>query len=161
MRIIGIDPGVTGGLAWTDGRDWRCFRMPVENTGKGNRKAVVPSALATMRDKNTADYVVIEAQQAFPKQGGVSNFSNGLNYGLVLGAFVFDRVVVVRPQAWKKALGVVGTGREGKQAALVVARRLWPGVAAAWAKCDGVIDALLIAEYGRRTLQPPVDDLPY
>ena len=60
---------------------------------------------------------------------------------------------LVRPQRWKNALGVVGTGAAGKKAARIVAMRLFPDLQENVAKHDGMVDALLIAEFGRRLLK--------
>ena len=70
------------------------------------------------------------------------------------------RYVEPTPHAWKKALGLPKrSGKErkqGKEDAVVLATQLFPGINLTPGKKrvphDGMADAVLIAEYARRTL---------
>lgn len=98
--------------------------------------------------------VVIERQQAMPKQGVTSTFSIGMGYGLWLGLIAGLQLPyrVVQAQAWKKAL-MAGEPRT-KQASVGVALRLYPRlrgslVGPKGGLKDGRADALLLAHYAR------------
>lgn len=72
-------------------------------------------------------HVVMEQVGAMPKQGVVSSFSFGQGYGAlqgIVGAFGLS-VTLVRPQVWKKALGLDSSADKS----LVLARQLYPDAA--------------------------------
>jgi hypothetical protein len=92
-----------------------------------------------------------------PSQGVKSMFTYGVGYGKILsvlevlnGGISFD---TVPPQTWQKKV-IPGTKKgETKKAALVKARQLFPQEQFVLEGCrtahDGIVDAVLIAEYGR------------
>ena len=89
-----------------------------------------------------------------PKQGVRSTFTFGMGFGLVKGVVLGLRLplVEVTPQEWKrKILKGYPKGSED-----TVAKKLWPNQSFLATERsrkphDGIIDAALIAEYGRRT----------
>jgi crossover junction endodeoxyribonuclease RuvC len=153
--IIGIDPGLAGGLAalTPDGLDL-CV-MPTVAAGSKRQydeRALVdwltPHAIARA-------HVFIEAVHAMPKQGVASMFTFGAGYGLLRGicAGLGLSYELVRPQEWQRAL-LAGQPRGSEY---LVASRLWP--TAEWRASErcrtphsGLVDAALIAEFGRRKL---------
>jgi crossover junction endodeoxyribonuclease RuvC len=97
---------------------------------------------------------VIEAQQAMPGQGVTSMFSVGQRYGLLTGLLIGLQIPfeAVRPQAWMRALGI--PPKADKRAHVERALSLFPTAEVTGPRGgmkDGRADALLIAEYGRRT----------
>ena len=156
--FLGIDPGANGACVLVDEdadiRDW--FPMPTAKVGKGNRRILDELILAVylkpiLQEAHCA-LVAIEEQHAYPKQGAVSTFTLGWFYGgtLAVVRLAGFRVELVTPKRWKEALGVRGTGRDGKAAARLVATRLWPDLPPEIGEHDGAVDALLIAEWARR-----------
>ncbi len=98
-------------------------------------------------------HVIIEAVQAMPGQGVVSMFTFGASWGLVRGvcAGLGLSYELVRPQEWQKAM----LAGQPKQSEYLVASRLWPQAewrGSHWSRVphSGLVDAALIAEYGRR-----------
>lgn len=162
MRYIGIDPGLDGGVALLapDENPLLCV-MPTQPTGKGNGREVdVTYSLVWSALKLGPTRVLLERQQPFPKQGGKSNFTTGYNYGKLVALLEAEAVSfeVVRPQEWQRAFGIGGKGVDTKKQAALVAARLFPCVELrATERCrkphSGKIDALLIAEHGRRKMQ--------
>ena len=159
MRILGIDPGLDGGLALLrdDGSAMTCVMTAV---GEGRRELDL-ARVAYHLVMWTPQHVIIEAQQSMPKQGVASSFRIGLNYGQLVGLVrgLGLALTVVRPQQWQKVM-LAGAPKTGgtKAAAAVVASRLWPGIDwRASSRCkgphDGMVDAALIAEYGRRMME--------
>jgi crossover junction endodeoxyribonuclease RuvC len=131
--------------------------MPTLDLPKG-RALNGPRIMEILLDANPR-LVIVESQQCFPKQGGKSNFTTGFGYGRLLGLLEGLEIAhqVVRPKVWQKAMGIVGSG-QSKQQAASIALRLWPGLCLlATPRCrvphDGLADALLMAEWGRRTCQ--------
>ena len=98
-------------------------------------------------------FAVVEDVHAMPKQGVTSMFNFGYNKGWIMGLLYANGVhtQLVSPQRWKKAFSLDGD----KKKSVDCARRLFPGVSLfATPRCkkphDGIAEALLMAEYGRR-----------
>jgi crossover junction endodeoxyribonuclease RuvC len=142
--IVGIDPGVTGGLAVIHkGRLSGVEPMPVHD---GRADGMGIDELLTLWEP---DAVYLEDTQPMPKNGSIASFSLGLNTGIVIGAVTANqfRLVRVRPQAWKRKMGLIG---KDKSASRGLARELFPefGDRFKRVKDDGLAEACLIARYG-------------
>ena len=157
IAFIGIDPGFTGGIAIIIRDEVALFPMPVIKSK--NKRFFDEQRIKLILDSQaTIDYgytyhVFIELVQAHPKQGVVSMFNFGAGWGLVRGicAGLGLSYELVRPQEWKKVM----MKGQPKGSEYLVASRLWPRVN--WLATErsrkphsGVVDAALIAEYGRR-----------
>ena len=88
-----------------------------------------------------------------PGQGVVSMFNFGMNFGFIQGVLKAYRIPyeLVTPQKWKKEFSCTSD----KNTSIEVCKRLFPKVnLKATERCkkdhDGMAEALLIAEYGRR-----------
>jgi len=154
VTICGVDPGLRGGIALVGMPAILCETMPVLSTGKGSKQTLDLCRLRAVLMR--AKHVVIESQQPFPRQGGCSNFTTGYGYGALQGLCTGLGIpfTCVRPQVWKRSLGIV---RGDKEQSIIVAKRLFPGVSLLpTPRCrkesDGIAEALLIAEWGRRIL---------
>lgn len=166
MVFIGIDPGLEGAIAYVDGDEVpivkaRVFDMPVIKIGK-RHDYVVPNLVSFFIDPSkgiledegmpfTDVLVGIEALHAMPKNGSLGNFSMGRSSGVFEGIFAALHIPFqkIPPQRWKKVM-LDGLPKE-KGSSVVVAKRLFPGVDLSLKKHHGRADALLIAEYLRRT----------
>ena len=101
---------------------------------------------------HNADYqpfALIELVHSSPQMGVKSAFTFGQGFGRLEMAFSACRIPFdyVRPQVWQKALGCLTKG--DKSVTKAKAQQLFPHL-----KCTHKIsDALLIAEYNRRTHQ--------
>lgn len=149
--IVGIDPGLSGALAWYDGETLTVEDMPTLSLTRGGKakRAVDGSRLAALL-RPRVDHVVIERVAAMPKQGVSSVFSFGQTYGLILGVVAALQIphTTVPPATWKRALGVP----KAKDGARARATELLPEWADRWARAkdDGRAEAALIALYGSR-----------
>lgn len=132
---------------------------PVVWAGKRRVPAVreMDELLVSLRSQVTAMNggdvcVAIEKQQAMPKQGVVSMFGLGRGYGIWEGLIAarYWPYTLVRPQKWKAEL-LDGTKKD-KPAARIRAGQLFPLAELGKRKDNGRSDALLIAEYARRTM---------
>ena len=152
-RILGIDPGLNGGLALLCGDELAAIPMPVLTlNGKGEIDLAAVRATLAAWDPNHA---WIEQQQSMPRQGVASSFRTGQNYGDLRG-FLVGRMLpfsIVRPAVWKKAMSVPAD----KAAAIAIATRTFPAFSHLWSKRkdDGVAEAALIAAYGRQRFAKP------
>lgn len=153
INIIGIDPGLSGGLSALTPDGLVLQVMPVVSAGTRRQldEQQIVQWLSTFAVKPTR--VFIEAVHAMPKQGVTSMFTFGTGWGLVRGicAGLGLSYELIRPQEWQREL----LSGQAKGAEYLVASRLWP--LADWRSSeraknphDGLVDAALIAEFGRR-----------
>lgn len=149
--ILGIDPGLSGALARWDGRVAEIIDMPTieVKVGKAFKRQLDLYALAGWLYTSTIDLCVIEHVGSMPGQGVTSSFNFGFTAGGIQGVVAASQipVLLVRPQVWKRAYGLIGQDKDASRAA---ASRLAPHVAHNWPlkKHDGRAEAFLLAAYG-------------
>lgn len=156
---IGIDPGLSGAVAiFCDGQFAEVFDLPTMQSG--GKQAFVQNAinageLARMlaeRTKGADVMVYVETVSAMPKQGVASMFSMGHTLGSITAVLAALGLpyLMVRPQEWKKAAGLLKTE---KDQARTYAIRRFPAAAEYLArkKDHNRADAILIGSYGRMT----------
>jgi crossover junction endodeoxyribonuclease RuvC len=155
--ILGIDPGLNGGLVFLQGEgkaiDGRV--MPVIG-GRIDAWALD----VTFRDvaRRGGVRAFLEMASSRPKQGVSSVFKFGEGFGLLQGLLVAHQIpfTLVTPQKWTKEMHQgIGGEMDPKKKSLIAVQRLFPGVDLRKSeRCrvphDGLVDALLIAEFGRR-----------
>lgn len=143
MIYIGIDPGESGAIAFIleDGSS-----IAVPFNAEAYKKL--------LRDlKGERCFCVVEQVYSRSAQGVKSVFNFGENYGYIQGLLKAYDIPhqLVSPQAWKKSFGVTAD----KNSSIAVCKRLFPEVSLKRTeRCrkehDGMAEALLMAEYGRR-----------
>lgn len=158
MRIVGIDPGLSGAIAAADvigGRaaDPRVYDMPVTDTIDGRKLPDHVAIYDIIRDL-TPDLVILEHVEARPGRGSVSTWRFAQGFGGTLAAVRLacdgPRVHLVRPAIWKAALGLSSE----KSESLTLARTEHHAAAdqLARAKDDGRAESLLLITYYQRVL---------
>jgi crossover junction endodeoxyribonuclease RuvC len=138
--FLGVDPGVSGAIAVIDGAGYPIAYTPLKDT-----ETDIYEALCMLREK-FAMCALIEKVHAMPKQGVVSSFKFGQNYGFLRGIFtaIGAKIEYVTPQEWQKGMKCLSRG--DKNVTKQRAQELFPDI-----KITHVCaDAFLIAEYGRR-----------
>jgi len=156
-RVIGIDPGLSGGIGVLDLNvegtlDARLHRVPVFEYKKGGRKRReydlprMRALLADLADRTRQMVVGIEAQNPHPDEGVVSAMRLGLGVGFWEGLLAgmeipYQRVV---PIVWKRHHGLL---KQPKAQSQVLVGRLFPHYAATRRADEGACEALLIALY--------------
>ncbi len=157
MIVIGIDVGKAGGIAllspsYTSRLDVDLLVMP-EDLGQ------VVAKLEWARDSSGGAHVFIERAQAMPKNGAVSMFNYGKGFGELLGVVCALGMpsTLIPPKTWSREMHVGTKGDTTKKRSIEAARRLFPNIKlTATDRCrkdhDGLAEALLIAEFGRRKL---------
>jgi hypothetical protein len=165
--FVGIDPGKSGAfVSMTNTGYIEAYKIPVlPGSGRKEYDLFEISGLLLNLEpaKDLNLFVTIERPQALPsvingKQvgGSIANFERGQSMGwLWMMTALNIPFETVSPRRWQKEMLADIPGTDTKQRALVAARRLWPN--ADWMipkGCrkphDGIIDAALICEYGRR-----------
>lgn len=145
MVYVGIDPGLAGGIG--------VIRTDSDITAMKYTTQNLISLLKQFADETQVQFFV-EHVHAMPKQGVTSTFNFGMGFGQILGILeAFDRkYTLVKPSVWKRVMGVTAD----KQTSIRKCGQLFPEVSLLpTSRCrvpsDGLAEALLIAEYGRRT----------
>jgi len=155
MRIMGVDPGVTGGWALIEGRALtKVFDLEVNSIGSTNQ--IDPLAFRTVLQEYRPNVVVIEDNRANGANGSKANYSMGLSMGIILGVSLGAGVAIgrVKPIEWQRTHGLGGIPAVSrKDAHRARASELWPEMAARFKlkKDHNRADAALIAEHWRRT----------
>lgn len=148
LAILGIDPGATGAVCLIDRNGAPLIELLAE---------ITPGWLRGLEYQPMDMLAVIEKVGARPGQGVTSMFTFGQGYGRILGWLEALEIPHVRvtPQIWQRDVHRGCPAADSKARSLEAARRLFPAVnlkATPRSKTPhkGIIDALLIAEHGRR-----------
>lgn len=152
MKFVGIDPGKSGALAVIETHDGQ---PPIISTLAFDPKNpnVFVSEIHSLSYCASRCFVVVENVHAMPKQGVSSSFNFGRSFGWILGLLDLASLPyeLVNPQKWKKEFSCTSD----KNTSIAVAKRLFPTAnLMRTERCttphDGICEALLMAEYGRR-----------
>jgi crossover junction endodeoxyribonuclease RuvC len=157
VRILGIDPGVTGAIAhFLDGKLIEVVDIPFQQEGsRKTRKRINGKALRDLLH-NRLDVgwepveVYLEQAQSMPGQGVSSTFNYGRTTGIIEGVlFGIGRFNIkkVMPARWKRQLGLIGNTSQ-KNTDLLKARALYPHAPLELKKHHNRADAILIGHYG-------------
>lgn len=151
MIYIGVDPGLTGGVAILYSETASSDDMPTfAYSATGAVKRAVDCSALARKLSLVLPYgqckLYMERVNAFPGQGVSSMFSLGMSFWGVAGvaAALGIPVELVEPRAWKKHFGL----GPDKDQARGLASRLYPSVDLSKKKDHGRAEALLIARYG-------------
>ncbi len=147
---IGIDPGLSGGIAVLDPHGIVVLVAKMPETDRDLLGLLTVHAVTGADDftglGGETSRAALEKVGGMPGMGGPSMFKFGANYGAVRMALAAARVAFdeVTPQRWQKALGCLTHG--DKNISKQRAQQLFPRLTVTHA----VADALLLAEYCRR-----------
>ena len=122
MRIIGIDPGLSGGIAILDDNKVKdLFDMPVMSDGKKNKRQLNSAFLVKLIKDNIKDLentiMVVEQVNAMPGQGVTSMFNFGQSFGAIKGicAALGLPIFFVRPARWKKYFELINSSKDASR----------------------------------------------
>src|SRR5262249_36817562 len=131
VKILGIDPGVHGGVAVVELVDAAAPRLvdavDIPTVGTGAKERVDVLALRTWIQTHRPDCAGIERSQAMPKQGASSGFKYGRATGALEAVLACCEIPfeIIEPSVWKKAHHLRG-GPENKEAARALALQFFP-----------------------------------
>jgi hypothetical protein len=148
---IGIDPGLTGAVAFLgDDSGPRVEDIPTVVTGAGTVKCEVDAhGLAALLGgwEPLVRKAVLERTQSMPTQGVATMFSMGVSRGVIKGVLGTLGIpyIEVAPATWKKAYGL-GADKEKARA---IAIQRYPALAASLArvKDHNRAEAVLLADW--------------
>ena len=155
MRIIGIDPGLSGGIAILDDlKIFDIYDMPIMSEGKKNKNQLNSAQLVNIIKKNiisNADtFLIVEQVSAMPGQGVTSMFNFGQTFGSIKGicAALNLPIFFVRPAKWKKHFDLINSSKDASRTKVI---EMYPSISSRLSKKKDVnkADAILIARYFR------------
>lgn len=147
--ILGIDPGITGGLAWLY-PDGKVVASDIPTAGGEVDVDMIAAKLHEFRP----GMAVIERAGAMPKQGVASTFKYGVAYGALRAVVAVLEIPqhLVTPGKWKNHFRL----DSDKEKSRALAIRLWPGTGYfSRVKDHGRAEAALIARYGAECILHP------
>ena len=153
MKILGIDPGLSGAIAILEKKKvLNLFAMPVMAEGKKNKKQLNSAQLVNIIRENSIGeeeiVVVVEQVNAMPGQGVTSMFNFGQTFGAIKGvcAALNLPIFFVRPSKWKKYFELINSSKDSSRTKVI---EMYPSLSSQLAKKKDVnkSDAILIARY--------------
>ena len=153
MKIIGIDPGLSGAIAILENyKVLNIFDMPVMSEGKKNKRQLNSALLVNLLKQNIASdedvAIVVEQVNAMPGQGVTSMFNFGQTFGAIKGicAALEFPIFFVRPSKWKKHFELINSSKDASRTKAI---EMYPSISNQLSKKKDVnkSDAILIARF--------------
>ena len=153
MRIIGIDPGLSGAIAVLDNNKvLKIYDMPVMAEGKKNKRQLNSAQLVNIIKENIENReeinVVVEQVNAMPGQGVTSMFNFEQTFGAIKGvcAALNLPIFFIRPSKWKKYFELINSSKDSSRTKAI---EMYPSIADQLSKKKDVnkSDAILIARF--------------
>ena len=153
MKILGIDPGLSGAIAiLEDKKVVGIFEMPVMAEGKKNKRQLNSAQLVNIIKENIGNNdetaVVVEQVNAMPGQGVTSMFNFGQTFGAIKGvcAALELPIFFVRPSKWKKHFELINSSKDSSRTKAI---EMYPYLSNQLSKKKDVnkSDAILIARF--------------
>lgn len=154
MIVVGIDPGLKGGIAvyvqygvLSEKYILHVSQMPI--IGKEIDVRYIHNNILNY---DHIDLVAVEKVHSMPKQGVTSTFTFGYGYGKIIGSLEIKNIkfIEVIPQRWKKAI-LQGYDIKDKKAAINYCLKRFPDVnlipKGKRTYHDGMADAICLANY--------------
>jgi len=157
MKIIGIDPGLSGAIAvLEDNKVLGIYDMPVMADGKKSKKQLNSAQLVSIIKQNVSNNdelaIVVEQVNAMPGQGVTSMFNFGQTFGAIKGvcAALELPIFFVRPTKWKKYFELLNSSKDASRTKAI---EMYPSLSNHLSKKKDVnkSDAILIARFYSET----------
>jgi hypothetical protein len=163
MNILGIDPGSNGAFVFIpEIGDIQYMIMPLDKEGDINGQYIYDWIKSKLREPLT---IYLEDVHSIFGIGATQNFKLGINIGIVRGVITALglKYKLVAPKKWQSYChqGEYSKEIKAKQRTLDAATRLYPDLTKVFTPVktkrmrnepvphDGLIDALMIAYYGK------------
>lgn len=154
--ICGIDPGKTGAISFLkkNGEIHSYHVMPYKEMVDSRALEKILNPLSFK-----IQHVFLEHAQSLPLQGVKPMFNYGVTFGKILATIELLSLphTLIKAVHWQSVM-FIGVNKDlpPKQKAAIIATRLWPSEIEKFPILnkkphDGIIDSMLICEYGRRT----------
>ena len=161
MLIIGIDPGISGGICFfEDGQVKEILDMPTMAEGKKNKRQIngrqIFNEISSRIDSYSLENinVVVEQVSAMPGQGVTSMFNFGQSFGVIKGICSAMQLPIffVRPAKWKKHFNLINSQKDASRTRVI---EMFPNISSILSKKKDAnkADAILIASYYENTIE--------
>lgn len=153
MKILGIDPGLSGAICLlnTETQEISFINGYKVKKANGRNEFNLPIIIEFLKN-NPIDKCIIEKAQPMPGQGVVSMFTTGLNYGKLYGLLSAFNIpfIEIHPTRWIKHFKF---NKYTKEEGYLYCSKIYPSVINEFkgpkgGLLDGKVDAFLIAKYG-------------
>ena len=153
MKVIGIDPGLSGAIAILEEKKViGVFEMPVMAEGKKNKRQLNSAQLVNIIQDNLNNreeaIIVVEQVNAMPGQGVTSMFNFGQTFGAIKGVCAALKLPIyfVRPSKWKKHFELINASKDSSRTKVI---EMYPSLSNQLTKKKDVnkSDAILIARF--------------
>ena len=153
MKIIGIDPGLSGAIAILENNKvLNIFDIPVMSEGKKNKRQLNSALLVSLLRENIQNNeevaVVVEQVNAMPGQGVTSMFNFGQSYGVLKDIFSAMQLPMdfVSPVKWKRYYNLINTHKDSSRTKAI---EFFPYISSKLSrkKDANKADAILIASF--------------
>ena len=157
MKVIGIDPGLSGAIAiLKNNKVLGIFDIPVMTEGKKNKRQLNSAHLVNIIKENIAGdeetVVIVEQVNAMPGQGVTSMFNFGQSFGILKGVCSAMRLPMffVRPAKWKKYFNLINSEKDASRSRAI---EIFPEYSSHLSKKKDTnkADAILIASFYQET----------
>ena len=157
MKIIGIDPGLSGAIAvLEDNKVLGIYDMPVMSEGKKSKRQLNSAQLVSIIKQHTSNNdelaIVVEQVNAMPGQGVTSMFNFGQTFGAIKGvcAALELPIFFVRPTKWKKYFELLNSSKDASRTKTI---EMYPSLSNQLSKKKDAnkSDAILIARFYSET----------
>ena len=158
MKVIGIDPGLSGAIAILEEKKViGVFEMPVMAEGKKNKRQLNSAQLVNIIQDNLNNkeeaIIVVEQVNAMPGQGVTSMFNFGQTFGAIKGVCAALKLPIffVRPSKWKKHFELINASKDSSRTKVI---EMYPTISNQLTKKKDVnkSDAILIARFYFETM---------
>ncbi len=163
MIVVGIDPGLSGALAFFGVGTGvvETIDMPTLALGKTAKRRIDEHQLQNIFWQRHAGHAFVELVALRPGESGTSALTIGIGFGIIRGVLAAVGVpfTIVTSKKWKAALGVTGDKDNSRSRA----SQLLPQASGQWPlkKHDGRAEAAMIALYGTRSLTGVANPSPF
>ena len=157
MKVIGIDPGLSGAIAVLENNKvLNIFDMPVMSEGKKNKRQLNSALLVNLLKQNIQKSedvaIIVEQVNAMPGQGVTSMFNFGQTFRAIKGicAALELPIYFVRPSKWKKHFALINSSKDASRTKAI---EMYPKLSNQLSKKKDVnkSDAILIARFFSET----------
>ena len=146
MIVVGIDPGMSGGLSYISDKNLITYSF------KDQTFSEIAEEISILSLNKNAVRVYLEKVHSMPMQGVASSFKFGMNYGFIQGCLTSLGLSyeLVTPQLWQKTLNIPKRQKPNekqtqfKKRLRGIAQALYPGASIN----SQTADAVLIMQYG-------------
>ncbi|MFO7659928.1 MAG: hypothetical protein R6V77_03355 [Candidatus Cloacimonadaceae bacterium] len=146
---LGIDPGRKGGFALIDEYKNLIYIEPMPLLEKGYNYPLMVSMIEKLPDTTN---IILELKPGVMEQSASPTTSFGFHCGALYGICLKHRLQIVSPKSWKAEFDVNRNYKESRQdmklRSVQMAEKLFNLKFKSTE--DGLAEALLLAEYGRR-----------